>query len=64
MSGTGLLRRLISRGISRVKKSPRAWYWTWQLAPHVRFLLPHEKDFFGLRHLPDPAADPVGGDQE
>jgi FkbM family methyltransferase len=45
------LRRLISLGIRLVKKSPYVWYYTWRIIPKLKVLLPHERDFFGLRHL-------------
>ncbi len=45
------LRNVIGYGITLVKKSPHAWYFSWRLAPHLKFLLPHEKDFLGMRHL-------------
>ena len=38
-------------GAAVVKRSPFAWYFVWHLIPHMKFLLPHEKDYFGLRHL-------------
>jgi FkbM family methyltransferase len=38
-------------GAAVVKRNPYTWYFVWHLVPRLKFLLPHERDYFGLRHL-------------
>lgn len=35
----------------RIKRNPYLMYATWRLLPYFPFLLPHEKDYWGLKHF-------------
>ena len=34
-----------------IKKNPRTWHWVWDTLPRVTPLLPHDKSYYGFRHL-------------
>ncbi|HEY5622334.1 MAG TPA: FkbM family methyltransferase [Gammaproteobacteria bacterium] len=36
-----------------VKQEPHAWALVWNLMPRLTFLLPHDKSYYGFRHLAD-----------
>ncbi len=42
------LKFLISAAL---KKNPRTWSWVWNILPHITYLLPHDKSYYGFRHL-------------
>jgi FkbM family methyltransferase len=51
IGGTTAARNILNLGASVVKRNPYAWYFAWHAVQRVNFFLPHEKDYFGLRHL-------------
>src|SRR5262249_36840487 len=46
-----MLETLTTKVTSIIKRSPHAWYLTWRIAPYLTPLLPHDKDYLGLRHV-------------
>lgn len=46
-----MLRRLKYTLGAIVTKHPYFWYLAWKITPHLKFLLPHEKSYYGFRHL-------------
>ncbi len=35
----------------KIKKNPYSWSLIWNILPYIGFLLPHDKSYFGFRHL-------------
>lgn len=46
-----LMRRIKYALASIVTRHPYFWYVAWRLMPHLTFLLPHEKSYYGFKHL-------------
>jgi FkbM family methyltransferase len=46
-----VLARLKYSMAEAIKKNPRTWSWVWNTLPRLTFLLPHDKTYYGFRHL-------------
>ncbi len=53
----GLFNRCKYIAAESIKKNPYSWALVWNVLPYIGFLLPHDKSYFGFRHL---ATAPAG----
>jgi len=51
--GNTMLERLKYVLAGLIKRNPYTWSLVWNLMPRLTFLLPHDKSYFGFRHLAD-----------
>jgi FkbM family methyltransferase len=46
-----------SKAVKLINTSPYLWWLSWNIIPHLWFLLPHEKTYYGFKHV---AKNPKG----
>ncbi len=46
-----MIKKLKYAAAELLKQNPRTWHWVWDTLPFVTPLLPHDKSYYGFRHL-------------